>query len=101
MAITVAPCAGAWIEIAAWRHGHAIYLKVAPCAGAWIEISGWPTFPRQAGVAPCAGAWIEIAGIHPRTYLLPSLPVRERGLKFLQKIAALKVTGRSLCGSVD
>ena len=35
--ITVAPCAGAWIEIR-WFTGFVKSLLVAPCAGAWIEI---------------------------------------------------------------
>jgi len=32
-------------------------------------------------VAPCAGAWIEIVDVFAVTFLLASLPARERGLK--------------------
>ena len=56
---------------------------VAPYAGAWIEIVPFSTRKIKSNVAPYAGAWIEIfphAG--PRRFL-PSLPTRERGLKFV------------------
>ena len=58
--VTVAPFAGAWIEILSPT------LKgdgsdVAPFAGAWIEITS-DTINRQLSpVAPFAGAWIEIS----------------------------------------
>ena len=39
---TVAPLAGAWIEISTHRHTHSPPL-VAPLAGAWIEIPGKST----------------------------------------------------------
>ena len=37
VACQVAPCAGAWIEMALSRRGR-YALQVAPCAGAWIEM---------------------------------------------------------------
>ena len=33
-------------------------------------------------VAPCAGAWVEMAEDWTKSYIITSLPVRERGLKF-------------------
>ncbi len=81
--IRVAPFAGAWIEI---RHfpdpdGRD---PVAPFAGAWIEIvSNNVVTSENTMVAPFAGAWIEI-GIAGSDHgiIRPSLPSRERGLKF-------------------
>ena len=54
---------------------------VAPCAGAWVEILGWWAGVPRAAVAPCAGAWVEIPPVLPRRLFYRSLPVRERGLK--------------------
>ena len=56
---SVAPFAGAWIEIPAncttgWNY------NVAPFAGAWIEIVGFPIAMCVYTVAPFTGAWIEI-----------------------------------------
>ena len=63
---SVAPCAGAWIEIAMhleqWQAVHI----VAPCAGAWIEIPPPYLLCSVVKVAPCAGAWIEIRILHDR-----------------------------------
>ena len=80
------------------------HLSVAPFAGAWIEISpsrsplviGLPSLPsRERGlkspkafnkwltenVAPFAGAWIEILRFITDHGIVSSLPSRERGLK--------------------
>ena len=54
---------------------------VAPFAGAWIEISVEPSTVGEAAVAPFAGAWIEISGIFSSLVVSASLPSRERGLK--------------------
>ena len=44
-------------------------------------------------VAPLAGAWIEIAPVAPFSMLaLPSLPSRERGLKFALNVLPLLAT---------
>ena len=81
MGYTVAPLAGAWIEIYLFLKPMT-ERKVAPLAGAWIEImteggfdcSGASLLSRERGlkyitcgqtyqcndVAPLAGAWIEI-----------------------------------------
>ena len=59
---------------------------VAPLAGAWIEIDKIENGGLSITVAPLAGAWIEI---NERSYLFskrgPSLPLRERGLKYVTK----------------
>ena len=39
--MSVAPCAGAWIEMLIAVRGRLIFV-VAPCAGAWIEIALLP-----------------------------------------------------------
>ena len=56
---------------------------VAPLAGAWIEM-WWQSIYGYAGrVAPLAGAWIEISAILLNRSCSLSLPLRERGLKYL------------------
>ena len=57
-------------------------ITVAPHAGAWIEMTS-ATITRSTGfVAPHAGAWIEIVPVSAYPHLLgASLPMRERGLK--------------------
>ena len=56
---SVAPSAGAWIEI--YLNGIEQALKlVAPSAGAWIEIFRTAPCAYQSIVAPSAGAWIEM-----------------------------------------
>ena len=78
---SVAPLAGAWIEIVeavATMWGYV----VAPLAGAWIEIRLAVWLLAGCTVAPLAGAWIEI--LLPWTLIRSegtSLPSRERGLK--------------------
>ena len=81
--LTVAPLAGAWIEISSLSNILVAFIVVAPLAGAWIEIllrfgtivsCSWSLPSRERGlksyartptgqgvdVAPLAGAWIEI-----------------------------------------
>ena len=79
--ISVAPLAGAWIEIVSGGLHH-IPGSVAPLAGAWIEMSKFGTGCLHRSVAPLAGAWIEIVK-QTDAYALSqrSLPSRERGLK--------------------
>ena len=84
--LTVAPLAGAWIEIL-WNgkraeksvslpsreRGLKSFHKdripfpffVAPLAGAWIEIQSIYWMGWTGGVAPLAGAWIEIMPFEP------------------------------------
>ena len=57
--ISVAPFAGAWIEILTAVHS-LDYSIVAPFAGAWIEIFPFEVVIVIEKVAPFAGAWIEI-----------------------------------------
>ena len=96
---------------------------VAPCAGAWVEIPMEKTAGILTPVAPCAGAWVEIGKTLAGVLSIASLPVRERGLKFIGVIllgyqllvapcagawveifgqhGGWKIHGRrSLCGSV-
>ena len=78
---SVAPLAGAWIEIA-YGCGYTRPHTVAPLAGAWIEIGQAPASVPAPEVAPLAGAWIEISA-SGTAYITggSSLPLRERGLK--------------------
>ena len=56
---------------------------VAPFAGAWIEMAFVDDEQQKAQVAPFAGAWIEILKLLCICWVpLPSLPSRERGLKY-------------------
>ena len=56
---------------------------VAPLAGAWIEIIDELNSKTTKTVAPLAGAWIEIPiSVYNRRLETPSLPSRERGLKY-------------------
>ena len=57
-------------------------MKVAPFAGAWIEIYRQSDSTGHPTVAPFAGAWIEIYRAKTKTQEIPSLPLRERGLKY-------------------
>ncbi len=80
-AISVAPFAGAWIEIQ-YPPNVTVCFLVAPFAGAWIEILSGVKWSHCELVAPFAGAWIEIiddALDFKGEY--GSLPSRERGLK--------------------
>ena len=76
---TVAPFAGAWIEIIG-RGLDRLPALVAPFTGAWIEMTVLPVDYRSPYVAPFTGAWIEIA------------------YKYLTQMLQ---SGRSLHGSVD
>ena len=78
--ISVAPLAGAWIEITENRDSVRLRL-VAPLAGAWIEIMDSMKLLYFRKVAPLAGAWIEIPLKLSTCYNVWSLPSRERGLK--------------------
>ena len=79
--ISVAPLAGAWIEIdadVAFLKKH----KSLPSRERGLKSnlsSRWRTRPPR--VAPLAGAWIEILSVSNTTGQWLSLPSRERGLK--------------------
>ena len=81
MKIVVAPLAGARIEILDIIYD-LIKADVAPLAGARIEIIKHLNVLVNGLVAPLAGARIEIVRkrVHPQAH--PSLPSRERGLKY-------------------
>ena len=77
---TVAPLAGAWIEIFRVGSAYVWSVKVAPLAGAWIEMISRCWDSRRSAVAPLAGAWIEIHKARDvGDAALTSLPSRERG----------------------
>ena len=57
--MSVAPLAGAWIEIS-MANQVLREISVAPLAGAWIEIQQQTAKTKRLSVAPLAGAWIEI-----------------------------------------
>ena len=59
-------------------------MLVAPLAGAWIEIVYSYWYWACIRVAPLAGAWIEIANMQVFSFVVSSLPSRERGLKYMQ-----------------
>ena len=52
-------------------------------------------------VAPFAGAWIEILYRRYTALFSASLPLRERGLKYVCIDGKEAERSRSLCGSVD
>ena len=79
---TVAPFAGAWIEICETKCLEKLF-GVAPFAGAWIEIQTAILSLTRRAVAPFAGAWIEIVTDIGKVMYEKSLPSRERGLKLL------------------
>ena len=54
---------------------------VAPFAGAWIEMLTVASGSRKSKVAPFAGAWIEISVRFEKAVLTASHPSRVRGLK--------------------
>ena len=56
---------------------------VAPLAGAWIEIISSSFDAIKSIVAPLAGAWIEIEINLSISCSCVSLPLRERGLKYV------------------
>ena len=65
------------------KHTVTTIYTVAPFAGAWIEIIELSDNSRLAVVAPFAGAWIEMTTVKNDLPYLRSLPSRERGLKSL------------------
>ena len=76
-------------------------IAVAPYAGAWIEIVNKEEKGYGLEVAPYAGAWIEIITVNTEHTTHPSLPTRERGLKWQGEPGNSPYSCRSLRGSVD
>ena len=74
---------------------------VAPLAGAWIEITKITNTLTDKRVAPLAGAWIEIFAYLAFSCKVMSLPSREHGLKFLLQQVFLRLLRRSPRGGVD
>ena len=104
----VAPHAGAWIETSngAGNTSDSTSLPmrerglklpqplpgplqyVAPHAGAWIETFMNAIAGALREVAPHAGAWIETANPLYHFHTVPSLPMRERGLKLKPPVSS-------------
>ena len=96
----VAPPVGAWIEIRDSEH-YCRCDSVAPPVGAWIEIILIGDLAKMICVAPPVGAWIEIRINIKKKVGSESLPLWERGLKFVNIYDRLVKLRRSPCGSVD
>jgi len=74
------------------RHDWGKWLfTVAPLAGAWIEMGICRSKHPMRSVAPLAGAWIEISLLLKINFSFMSLPSRERGLKFLQHTSGVSL----------
>ena len=71
--------------------GTAAPQSVAPLAGAWIEIDVYNQRAVRCGVAPLAGAWIEILKSSQSLSKAESLPSRERGLKWTVHNALVQI----------
>ena len=71
---------------------NAVAVGVAPLAGAWIEIAQIGGVNMAETVAPLAGAWIEILNDFKSNIYNPSLPSRERGLKYIKYSAVSNPT---------
>ena len=84
----VAPLVGAWIEILLIP-GFMTAACVAPLVGAWIEIDVYDFTDFRVNVAPLVGAWIEMPWWERGSSCKASLPLWERGLKYL----AVRITG--------
>ena len=69
--------------------------------GAWIEINPFEQGDDNVIVAPLVGAWIEISEDQQTMISGKSLPLWERGLKFVIIITMDLNQSRSPCGSVD
>ena len=75
---------------------------VTPLAGVWIEILIWLVLIFAIFVTPLAGVWIEIQYSSKNNLSrLPSLPLRECGLKLRIEQFYLNPVSHSPCGSVD
>ena len=80
---TVAPFAGAWIEMPLCTRVCPHHI-VAPFAGAWIEIpTPWAVRPAPPQSLPSRERGLKGDGQSNHDHLPTSLPTRERGLKFL------------------
>ena len=90
---------GAWVEIVLGG-GLCTGFGVAPFVGAWVEIDSLNNIGSGIGVAPFVGAWVEILALTDMLKYLESLPLWERGLKFIPGFMTAACPRRSLCGSV-
>ena len=74
---------------------------VAPLVGAWIEISSTDVMASGMAVAPLVGAWIEMPWWERGSSCKASLPLWERGLKYVNISIGGLADRRSPRGSVD
>ena len=74
---------GAWIEIFSPFVLFCAPVLVAPLVGAWIEIMSFGFTFINRPVAPLVGAWIEIHLTLKQRRIPWSLPLWERGLKWI------------------
>ena len=70
-------------KIAKIDRGSLCDFTVAPHAGAWVEIVWRRSKPPPRAVAPHAGAWVEIPAPSPPPWWVRSPPTRGRGLKYV------------------
>ena len=99
---TVAPSAGAWIEITGTASTAGLTKSSLPPRERGLKYSTTPLLGYSVVVAPSAGAWIEMPIETFFTSSIRSLPPRERGLKYVVAIGNVLCLGRrSLRGSVD
>ncbi len=75
--------------------------RVAPHAGAWIEICTSNHNLAAGGSLPMRERGLKFIPLRCKTVLMLSLPMRERGLKFWFDQHSTELQGRSPCGSVD
>ena len=97
---SVAPFAGAWIEIPEPYHWFR-KVSVAPFAGAWIEMSNLEQELLEVRSLPSRELGLKLAKVKIMEYPAVSLPSRERGLKFFLSWNRSYPFSRSLRGSVD
>ena len=73
---------------------------VTPCAGVWIEIAETACYGAEPTVTPCAGVWIEMDCLSWPQNNIPSLPVRECGLKCAEPGVVIEIDHVTPCAGV-
>ena len=79
-ASSVAPLAGAWIEIIHHPLDDVLFQSL-PSRERGLKSASFLQYSASVVVAPLAGAWIEISAFRGSRLSIASLPSRERGLK--------------------
>ena len=94
------PCGSVdWNRSCPWLQG--TLSSHSPCGSVdWNRYLRW--YWTQGSVTPLAGVWIEIRDPYPlKLGTLPSLPLRECGLKYIRGLKNFICPRHSPCGSVD